>query len=187
VELSQAGAPVARFDFLSGPLRGTHLTLHPNCLVHRGQGQLETMPLAAVAAARVAFARDSRAIGWGAALVVAALVLFAISAPLAGLAAGAAAEMASQLKSNAPAAGQGIAGVLHATFRFLEAVARLLPVLGAALGIAGVVAAAFGWIGATTLTLTLAASERPYAVRGRDDMLLDFAEALSERMMLLRR
>jgi hypothetical protein len=187
VEVSQAGAPIARFDFAGGALRGTHLTLYPNCLVHRGDAQLETVPLAAIASARVAFERNGRAIGWGAAMIVAALVLLAASAPLAGLAAGAAGELASQLKADAPAAGRGIAGVLHAAFRFLEAAANSFPTLAAALGLGGVAAAIAGWLGATTLTLTIAASERPYAVRGRDQMLLDFAEALVERLMLLKR
>lgn len=185
--MSRAGAPIARFDFERGALRGTHLTLYPNCLVYRGEAQLETMPLAAIASVRVVFARDTRGLAWGVALVAAALVLFAVSGPLAALAGGAALELASQLRADAPAAGQGIAGVLQATFRFLEAVARFLPVLGTALGIGGLVAAGFGWIGATTLTLTVAASERPYVVRGHDRMLLEFAEALADRLMLLKR
>jgi len=48
-----------------------------------------------------------------------------------------------------------------------------------------------GWLGSTTLTLTLAGAERVYPIRGRDPRLLDFAEALSERVvacvMVLRR
>jgi len=60
VEVSQAGAPIARFDFAGGALRGTHLTLYPNCIVHRGDAQLETVPLAAIASARVGFERDAR-------------------------------------------------------------------------------------------------------------------------------
>ena len=48
-----------------------------------------------------------------------------------------------------------------------------------------------GWLGSTTLTLTLAGVERVYPIRGRDPRLLDFAEALSERVvacvMVLRR
>jgi len=187
VEVSQAGAPIARFDFAGGALRGTHLTLYPNCIVHRGDAQLETVPLAAIASARVGFERDARAIGRGAFLIVLALALLAVGGPLASLAGGAAGEMASQLRSNAPAAGQGIAGVLLATFRFLEAVANLFPALAAALGLGGLASAILGWLGATTLTLTIAASERPYAVRGRNETLLDFAEALAERLMLLKR
>ena len=46
---------------------------------------------------------------------------------------------------------------------------------------------AFGWIGRTTLLVSLPGAERLYPVRGRDTLLLDFAEALSERLMLLKR
>jgi hypothetical protein len=42
----------------------------------------------------------------------------------------------------------------------------------------------FGWLGSTTLVVALPGSERVYSVRGRDPQLLEFAEALSERLML---
>jgi hypothetical protein len=44
-----------------------------------------------------------------------------------------------------------------------------------------------GWQGATLLTLGLSGFERVYASRGRDALLLDFAEAVSERLMVLER
>jgi hypothetical protein len=50
---------------------------------------------------------------------------------------------------------------------------------GAALG-------ALGWMGSTTLMISLPGAERAYTVRGRDTLLLDFAEALSERLMLIK-
>jgi hypothetical protein len=40
-----------------------------------------------------------------------------------------------------------------------------------------------GWRGSTTLTLLLAGSERCYSVRGRDTLLLDFAELAAERLL----
>ena len=46
---------------------------------------------------------------------------------------------------------------------------------------------AFGWLGATTLSVTFAGGERLYSVRGRSTRLLDFAEQIAERLMLLRR
>src|SRR5690606_31432277 len=102
--------------FASGPLRGTHLTLYPGCLVHRGEAYLETIPLGAVTSVRVGFERDMRRIGWGAALIVAALLLIALASPLGTFASGAAAEMAE-------AGSQGVARGLHGLFRFLGAVA----------------------------------------------------------------
>ena len=81
-----SAAPITTYDFTSGPLRGTHLTLFPDSLLHRGGAFAETIPMRAVAGIRVAFARDERLIGWGTALVVVALVLVGVSGPLAALA-----------------------------------------------------------------------------------------------------
>jgi hypothetical protein len=174
------GVALTRFDFAAGPLRGTHLTLFPACLVHRGESHLETMPLAAVASVRVAFERDARKLGWGAALVVVALLLLAVASPLASFANGAAAELAG-------AGTQGIARGLHAFFRFLEAVGTLLPAVGLACALGGAALGALGWMGETTLLLALPGAERAFTTRGRDPRLLDFSEALSERIMALPR
>jgi len=40
-----------------------------------------------------------------------------------------------------------------------------------------------GWQGTTTLTLSFGAFERSYAARGRDPLLLDFADRLGARLM----
>jgi hypothetical protein len=47
--------------------------------------------------------------------------------------------------------------------------------------------AALGWMGRTTLVVSLCGAERAYPARGHDTMLLDFAEALSERLTLARK
>src|SRR2546427_11103986 len=93
--MSDAGPAITRFDFAAGGLRGTHLTLYPNCLVHRGYAHLETLPLASIASVRVAFERDERKLGWGAALVIIALLLLGIAPPLAAFPRGAAAGLAA--------------------------------------------------------------------------------------------
>jgi len=172
--------PIARFEFASGSLRGTQLTLYRSCLVHRGGSELETLPLAAIASLRVAFERDNRKLGWGAALVVLALLLLAIAAPLSGLASQAVADLTA-------AGGQGVARALVSFFRLLEALASLLPVLALACALGGAALAVRGWQGATTLALGLSGFERVYASRGRDTLLLDFAESVSERLMVLER
>jgi hypothetical protein len=176
---SDAGSAITRYEFLHGLLRGSHLALYANCLVHRGETQLETFPLATVSAVRVAFERNPRKLGWGAGLIVIAFVLLAIAGPLGGLANYGASEMS--------ASSQGVARALLALFRLIEALAAALPVLalGAALG--GVALIVLGWHGETTLKVTLSGAERAYAVRGRDTLLLDFAEAVCERLMLLKR
>ena len=177
---ADASPAITRFDFTSGLLRGTYFTLYSGCLVHRGEQYLETLPLATIAALRVAYERDPRKLGWGVSLVIIALLVFAISGPLAELAAGAAAEMAA-------AGGSGVAKALHGLFGFFGAVARLLPVVAFACAAGGVVLGALGWLGSTTLVLDLAGSQRVYPVRGRNPALMDFSEAVSERLMSLKR
>jgi hypothetical protein len=66
------------------------------------------------------------------------------------------------------------------------ALASLLPVVALACVIGGGALCAFGWMGTTILLVSLPGTERVYPVRGRDTLLLDFAEALSERLMLKR-
>lgn len=178
--MNETGTALASYAFANGALRGTQLTLHSTCLVHRSDSQLETLPLAAMTAVRVAFLRDTRKLGWGVALVVVALVLLAISAPLAGFATEAAGEMAS-------AGPGGVARALHGFFRLLGAGASLLPVAALACVIAGGALCALGWLGTTALVISLPGTERIYPARGRDTTLLDFAETLSERLMVLKR
>ncbi|HSA88809.1 MAG TPA: hypothetical protein VLF42_02820 [Burkholderiales bacterium] len=177
--MNESGPALTRFAFADGELRGTHLTLYPTCLVHRSDTHLETLPVAAMTAVSVAFRRDARKLRWGIALVVIALLLLALSGPLDGFAASAAGDMA---KSD-----QGVAKALYGFFRFLMAVASLLPTAALACVIGGGALCAFGWIGTTTMLVSLPGSERAYPARGRSTMLLDFAEALSERLMLLKR
>lgn len=178
--LNDTGAALTRFDFTRGTLRGTYLALYPSCLVHRGEAYLETLPLAAIASVRVGFERDSRRLGWGAALVIAALLLLAISSPLSTFASAAAADISS-------AGTQGVARGLLAFFGLLEAIASVLPALAAACVLGGATLAVLGWVGKTILTVALPGAERVFATRGRDARLLDFSEVLSERMMALPR
>jgi len=177
--VSDAGPALTRFAFASGAQRGTHLTLYPTCLVHRGDTHAETLPLAGMTAVSVAFQRDARKLGWGIALVVVALVLLLVSGPLDRFATDAATDLARSE--------QGVGRALHGFFRLLSAFASLLPVAALACVIGGGALCALGWMGSTTLLVSLPGAERVYSARGRDTMLLDFAEALSERLMLLKR
>jgi hypothetical protein len=175
-----ASPAISRFDFTTGALRGSHFTLYATCLVHRGEQLLETLPLARIAALRVAYERDPRKVVWGVSLVLIALIVFLVSGPLRELAQGAAAEMAA-------AGGHGVAQALQALFRFFAALAGLLPLVALACVAGGVALAVLGWLGSTTLMLDLAGSQRSYPVRGRNSGLLDFSEAVSERLMILKR
>jgi hypothetical protein len=178
--MNEPGPAVSRFEFTNGVLRGTQLSLHPACLVHRGTHHVETLPLAAMTAVRVAFQRDTRKLGWGITLVVVALLMLAIAGPLGRFASSAAGEMAT-------AGAQGVPGALHSFFRLLEALASLLPVAALGCVIIGGVLCALGWMGSTTLLVSLPGSERLYSARGRDTTLLDFAEAVNDRLVSPRR
>jgi hypothetical protein len=177
--MSEAGAAITRFDFSSGLERGSSMTLYANCLVHRSDFFLETLPLASLASVRVAFARNVHWMVWGGVLLFVALVLLAVWGPLAILAETAAGEVALNAT--------GVAAALATFFRILEAFARALPWLAALLILGGGALGVFGWLGGTFLTVTFAGGERLYTVRGRNTRLLDFAEAIAQRLMLLRR
>jgi hypothetical protein len=172
-----AATPISRFDLRGG---GT-LTLYPGTLVERGLGHFETLPLAAVIALRVSFERDQRRLGWGVTLIVLGLIAFAISGPLGGFASSAVGDMA------AASGTQGVARALLLLFRALELVATLLPAAAIAFAIGGGALAVLGWRGSTVLALTLSGTERVYASRGQDKLLLDFAELVGERLMTLER
>jgi hypothetical protein len=167
-----AETPLAHFDFVAGPQRGTRLTLYPARLVHEGVGMMESMPLESLAAVGAAYERDGGRIGWGAALMVAGLALLAVFRPLASLAASTGAQVADA---------QAIGQLLRATLGALESLANLLPLAAGACLAGGVALVVLGWLGSTTLTLMLPAGERAYAVRGRNTQLADFATLLAER------
>jgi hypothetical protein len=169
-------APIARFEFGTGPLRGSELVLYRTSLVHRGGAELETLQIAAIAALRVAFARDTWRLAWGIALVVVALLFLAVSGPLASLSAREAAEFGTT-------GAQGIGRILVSFLRLVEVIANLLPVGALACALGGTFLIVRGWQGHTTITLSFGGFERCYAARGRDPLLLDFADRLSARLM----
>jgi hypothetical protein len=165
--------PIASYQFSTGPLRGTQLALFAARVLHQGAGQMESIALAAVSAVRVGYERDFRRIAWGVVLFVVAALLFVVSGPLSGVAAEAAAEINGA---------HAVAKLLRGTLLALGGLASVLPAAGVACLLGGGALAAFGWIGTTTLVLSLSASDRAYAVRGQNRMLVDFAELLAERV-----
>jgi len=167
--------PIASYQFATGPLRGTQLALFAARVLHQGAGQMESIGLAAVSAVRVGYERDFRRIAWGVVLFVVAALLFVVSGPLSGVAAEAAAEINGA---------HAVAKLLRGTLLALGGLASILPAAGVACLLGGGALAAFGWIGTTTLVLSLSASERAYAVRGRNTQLADFATLLAERAAL---
>ena len=165
--------PIATFDFPSGPLRGTQLSLTASRLLHLGVGHMESLALGAIASVSVGYRRDTQRVGWGVTLLVVAVVLLVLFRPLGALAASVGAEVAD---------GQAVGQLLRAVMRSLEIFASLMPVIAAALLAWGGAMIWFGWQGATTLVLGLPAMERVYQVRGMSHLLRDFAELLAERV-----
>jgi hypothetical protein len=180
VTTTDAGPAITRYDFPSGTLRGTHFTLYANCLILRSETHLETLPLAGIASLRVAYERDVRKVGWAVALIIVALILFAVSGPLS--------ERFGALAADMAGAGQhGLAPALHGFFRFLQGIANALPILALACALGGIALGVLGWLGSTRLVIDLSGSKRVYPVRGRNAGLLDFSEAICERLMSLKR
>ena len=167
---------LAEFEINSGAQRGSRLTLYANRLVHQGGDAMETVPLAQLAAVRVAFERDPRKLNWAVALLVVALTLAAISGPLQSWIAAAVAKIGD------PARRESLDAVLLGVFNALGGFASILPGLAAALAAAAAALLLFFWLGVTTLTLSFAAVERAYAVRGRNQFLVEFYEALAGRL-----
>jgi len=173
--MNDTGAALSNFTFTNGVLRGTQLTLHASALVHRSAQALETIPLAAMTAVSVAFRRNERRLVWGVGLIVFALLFLVVAGPLGSFA------------SSAASAGQQSLPIMQHIYRVLEALASLLPVLALAFVVGGAALCALGWLGSTILLVSLPGSERLYVARGRDTLLLDFAEALGQRLMLARK
>lgn len=169
---------LAEFEIVSGAQRGSRLTLYANRLVHQGGDSMETVPLAQLAAVRVAFERNPRKLNWAIALLVCALILATVSGPLQrGIAAAVA-------KVGDPARPESLDAVLLGVFNALGGFASILPGLAAALAASAVALLFFFWLGVTTLTLSFAAVERAYAVRGRNQSLFEFCDAVAGQLAL---
>ncbi len=169
-------SPLAEFEIVSGPQRGSRLTLYANRLVQQGIDLMETVPLAQLAAVRVAFERDSRKLNWAVALLLAALILAAISGPLQSWIAVAAPKVGD------PARRESLDAALLGVFNALGSFASVLPGLAAALAAAAVALLVYFWLGVTVLTLAFAATERSYPVRGRNRFLVEFAQSVAEQL-----
>jgi hypothetical protein len=167
--------PVAGYDIASGEQRGGRYTLFPNRLVFAGGDAVETVPLAHLAAVRVAFERDARKLNWAIGLLVVALVLAVLSGPLQ-------AWMASLSAKVSTNPGESLEGVLLASFSAIGHLARLFVPTALVLAAGAAALIFFFWTGQTTLTLAFAATERLCSVRGRDQRLVEFAELVGEQL-----
>ena len=168
--------PLAEFEISSGAQRGSRLSLYANRLAHQGGDSMESVPLAQLAAVRVGFERDPRKLNWAVGLLLVALTLAVISAPLQSWIA------ATASKVGDPARRESLDAVLFGVFNALGGFASILPGIATALALAAAALLVFFWLGATVLTLAFAATERSYAVRGRNPLLVDFAHSVAEQL-----
>ena len=167
-------SPLAEFEIGSG----ARLTLYANRLVQQGGDVLETVPLAQLAAVRVAFERNPSRMYWAMALLLLALFCAAISGPLQGWIGSTAAKMGEHARR------ESLDAVLLGVFTVLGGLASLLPVLATALALGAVALLVFFWLGVTVLTLAFAATERSYTVRGRNRYLVEFAQTVAEQLAM---
>ena len=89
--------------------------------------------------------------------------------------------MAAGIKEHAGR--ESLEAVLLASFSALGGLARLLSPLAAVLAAIAAALLAFFWLGVTVLTLAFAATERSYAVRGRNRFLVEFAQTVAEQLV----
>lgn len=163
-------------------LGGGRLALYPGRLVHRSEAVTETVPLSQLASVRIAFEREAGKLGGAVALGTVAALLFAVAAPLRNWLAALAGKTVPE-----PGARESLETVLQSVFSALAAVAGAFPALAFGLLVVGAALVALWWYGRTTLTLCFAATERAFAVRGRNSALLEFAEALGSSVAELTR
>jgi hypothetical protein len=169
-------SPLAEFEIRSGAQRGSWLRVYANRLMHQGGESTETVPLAQLASVRVSFERDARKLNWAIGLLLTALALAAISGPLKswiGAIAG---------KVGDPARREALDALLFGVFNALGAFASVLPGIAAALLVVAAALLVFFWLGETVLTFAFAATERVFAVRGRNRLLVDFAVAVADQL-----
>jgi len=168
--------PLAEFEISSGAQQGSRLLLYANRLAYQGGDSMETVPLAQLASVRVAFARDARKLNWAISLLVVALLLLAVSGPLLGWAT----ALAAGIKEHSGR--ESLDSVLLTSFSVIGGIARSLPILAALLAAIAAGLGALFWMGLTTLSLNFAAVERSYAVRGRNPLLIQFAELVAAQL-----
>ncbi len=159
---------------------GARLTLYANRLVQHGVDSMETVPLAQLAAVRVAFVRDAGKCYWAAALLFAALVVALVAGPLQRWIAVATARFGE------PARAESLDALLHGVLNVLGAFARLLPTLAGLLALGAIVLLVFFWLGRTELSLVFGATERSYSVHGRNRFLSDFAHTVADQLAALK-
>lgn len=167
------------------PLGGETAVLTDRRLVVSGRGLEESLPLAHIAVVRVRFERMLGAIAFGAVLIVAALVLFAITSPLRTLILNQSVgleQAASQERAASPEGGGGVAGAVQ---RVLEGTARVVgafPVAAWLLLLGGLAKIVLGAIGRTVVTVAAGGAEVEFSQRGNRRPLQEFVAEVGRHL-----
>jgi hypothetical protein len=167
------------------PLGDSTAVLTDRRLVVAGRGREESVPLAHIAVVRVRFERAFGGIAFGAALILAALILFSITAPLRTLILNQSVglEPAASQERSANAGGAG--GVAVAVQKVLETAAGIVgafPVAGWLLVVVGFARIALGVIGRTVVTVAAGGAELEFSKRGNSAPLHDFVAEIGRQL-----
>jgi hypothetical protein len=167
------------------PLGGTTAVLTDRRLVVAGRDQEQSLPLAHVAVVRVRFERAFGAIALGVALILAALILFAITSPLRTLILNQSVGLepaASQERAANPDSTVGIAVAVQKVLEGAAGVVGVFPVAGWLLLLAGIAKIVLGAIGRTVVTVAAGGAEVEFSKRGNSRPLQDFVTEVGRQL-----
>lgn len=167
------------------PLGGETAVLTDRRLVVAGRGLEESLPLAHIAVVRVRFERMFGSIAFGAALLVAAFVLFSITSPLRTLILNQSVGLEQAASQERAASPEGAGGVAVAVQRVLEGTARIVgafPVAAWLLLLAGLAKIVLGAIGRTVVTVAAGGAEVEFSQRGNRRPLQAFVAEVGRQL-----
>jgi hypothetical protein len=145
-------------------------------LIVAGRSFENSFALAQIGLVRSAFRRSSREIAVGAGLLLAGLLLLSIAGPLKS-------ALAAQIASLETSGADSAAATLTASLlRGGRNVVRYLPLAGYLLGALGLVRAAIGALGQTTVSVHAGGGELQYTRRGRDRALEAFVREVAQTL-----
>jgi|APFre7841882724_1041349.scaffolds.fasta_scaffold24870_3 hypothetical protein len=158
------------------PLGADVALLTDRRLIVAGRNFENSFALAQVGLVRSAFRRSSREVAIGTAILLAGLLLLAIAGPLKTM-------LAAQITSFDAAGAESAGATLAASLlRGARTVVGYLPLAGFALGAIGLVRAAIGVLGQTTVSVHAGGGELQYSRRGRDRALEEFVREVAKAL-----
>jgi hypothetical protein len=167
------------------PLGGGSAVLTERRLVVASRAGEDSVALAHIAAVRVRYERALGAIAVGATLILAALILFAVTSPLRTLILNQSVGLQSAATQERAASPDGAGGIVVAVQKVLEATASVVgafPVAAWLLLIVGIARIVLGVIGRTVVTIAAGGAEVAFARRGNSRPLHDFVAEVGRQL-----